>query len=244
VLAYFEDREGLTGALQAALSGLAVEVEPATIPDVDWVARVREGFRAFSAAGFRIVPAWDSPAGAPDSRHPDSDAERVLVVEPGLAFGTGTHETTRLCLGALAERARAGPLGDVLDVGAGSGILAAAAALLGARRVVAVEIDPDALPVAARHRDLNHVTVRLVRGDGARPVRAASFDLVLANISAPLLVERARELAAAARAGGVLVLSGLLNEDVPDVRAAYAGHGPIEVRVEGGWSALLVGGRS
>lgn len=245
MLAYFADRDGLAAAMQAALSGLEVEIAPTEIPEVDWVARVREGFRPFSAGGFRIVPAWDFAAtSAPAPAGPDGVAERVLVVEPGLAFGTGTHESTRLCLAALAERARAGPLGDVLDVGAGSGILSAAAALLGARRVVAVEIDPEALPVALRHRDLNHVAIRLLQGDGARPVRAGAFDLVLANISAPLLIERARELAAAMRGGGHLVLSGLLGDDVPAVRAAYEDVGAIDVRVEGAWAALRVGPRA
>ncbi|HEV7502020.1 MAG TPA: 50S ribosomal protein L11 methyltransferase, partial [Vicinamibacteria bacterium] len=156
-------------------------IAPAVIPEIDWVARVREGFRPFAAGSFRITPAWeatpdpDSPAEPTDGR-----TERILVVEPGLAFGTGTHESTRLCLSALEDRARAGPLGDVLDVGAGSGILSAAAALLGARRVIAVELDPEALPVAVRHRELNRVPVRILRGDGARAVRANAFDLVLA----------------------------------------------------------------
>src|SRR5262249_42416477 len=136
-----------------------------------------------AVGSFRIVPAWEAL--------PPTPAGRVLVVEPGLAFGTGTHESTRLCLAALEARAAAGPLGHVLDVGAGSAILSTAAALLGARRVVAVEIDAEALPVARRHAELNHAPIRLVRGDGARALRPASFDLVMANISAPLLIERA-----------------------------------------------------
>lgn len=205
------------------------------------MARVREGFRPFAAGSFRITPAWDAPAvPGPTPAPAEGGTERILVVEPGLAFGTGTHESTRLCLAALEDRARAGPLGDVLDVGAGSGILSAAAALLGARRVIAVELDPEALPVAVRHRELNHVPIRILRGDGARAVRADAFDVVLANISAPLLIERARELAAASRAQGQLVLSGLLTEDVPAVRTAYEALGSIDVRVEGAWSALVV----
>jgi ribosomal protein L11 methyltransferase len=235
VLAYFADRAGLEAELRERLSGLEVEVSPAPIPDVDWVARVREGFRPFSAGSFRVVPAWEV-----DRADEAGVASHRLVVEPGLAFGTGTHESTRLCLAALEACARSGPLGDVLDVGAGSGILSAAAALLGARRVIAVELDVEALPVAVRHGELNHVPVRLLRGDGARAVRAGAFDLVLANISAPLLIERAGELAAACRRGGCLVLSGLLNEDVPAVRSAYALLGGIDVRAEGAWSALVV----
>src|SRR5262249_25079683 len=130
--------------------------------------------------------------------------------------------------------------GDVLDVGTGSGLLSVAALALGARRVVALEIDAEALPVARRHAELNHAPVRLVRGDGARAVRAGAVDVVVANLSAPLLAERAGELVAASRPGGHLVLSGLLSEDVYSVRAAFRGVSPVETRAEGAWSALLL----
>jgi ribosomal protein L11 methyltransferase len=234
VLAYFADQPDLDTQLRGALSALDVEVAPAEIAAVDWVARVREGFRPFSAGSFRIVPPWEPlPVSGPD----DSP---ILVVEPGLAFGTGSHESTRLCLAALAERARAGPLGDVLDVGAGSGILSAAAAILGASRVVAVELDAQALPVARRHAELNRAAISLVRADGARALRPASFDLVLANISAPLLVERAEELAGTTRRQGALILSGLLVDDLPAVRGAYGAVGDMDVHVEGEWAALVV----
>lgn len=235
VLAYFADEPGLEGRLHEAVAGLDVEAAPAEIASVDWVARVREGFRAFSAGGFRIVPAWEP---APPRGHGEAPA---LVVEPGLAFGTGSHESTRLCLAALAERAAAGPLGDVLDVGAGSGILSVAAAVLGASRVIAVEIDDEALPVARRHAELNAVPVHFVRGDGPRATRPARFDVVLANISAPLLVQRAEELVGTTRAGGVLILSGFLVTDLPSLRAAYPAAGDADVRTEGEWAALVLG---
>ena len=233
LLAYFADEPGLEGRLRHTLAALRVEILPAAIPEVDWVARVREGFRPFSAGHFRIVPAWEPSA-------PARGGERVIVVEPGLAFGTGTHESTRLCLAALEERASAGPLGHVLDVGAGSGILSVAAAQLGARNVIAIELDAEALPVARRHAALNRAPIRLVRGDGARAVRTGSFDVVVANISAPLLAERAEELAGTLRAHGALILSGFLVEGLPSVRAAYAAVGDIDVRVEGEWAALVV----
>jgi ribosomal protein L11 methyltransferase len=233
VLAYFADEPELERRLRAATAGLGVDVAPDEIPDVDWVARVREGFRAFSAGSFRIVPAWEAAS-------PAAAGPRTLVVEPGVAFGTGSHESTRLCLAALEDQAREGPLGDVADVGAGSGILSVAAARLGARSVVAVELDAEALPVARRHAELNCAPVRLLRGDGAGALRARAFDVVLANISAPLLAERAEELAGATRGQGTLILSGFLVEDLPSVSAAYAGLGEIDVRVEGTWSALVV----
>jgi ribosomal protein L11 methyltransferase len=233
VLAYFADEGGLEDRLRDASRSLRVEITPAEIPEVDWVARVREGFRPFTAGSFRIVPAWEASV-------PASAGDRVIVVEPGLAFGTGTHESTRLCLAALEQCARAGPLGRVLDVGAGSGILSVAATQLGARRVIAIELDEEALPVARRHAELNRAPIHLLRGDGARAVAARSFDVVIANISALLLAERAQELAGATRGQGVLILSGFLVEDLPSVRAAYAAVGDIEVRVEGEWAALVV----
>lgn len=215
------------------MGAIRVETTPAVIPEVDWVARVREGFRPFAAGPFRIVPAWEAAA-------PAGGGEHVIVVEPGLAFGTGTHESTRLCLAALDERARAGPLGPVLDVGTGSGILSVAAARLGAPRVIAIELDEEALPVARRHAELNQCRIHLVRADGARAARPAAFDVVLANISAPLLAERAEELAGATRGHGVLILSGFLVADLPAVRAAYTALGEIDVRVEGEWAALVL----
>lgn len=229
-LAYFPERDGLETELDEALAPLGARSVAVWVPDVDWVARFREGFRAFRVGPFLVAPAWDPP---PPERH-------VLLVDPGVAFGTGTHETTRLCLSALAGVADRRPLGDVADVGTGSALLAVAASRLGARRVIAVDLDAEALPWARRHVDLNRAAVHLVRGDGARALRAAAFDVVLANLTTPLLVERAAELARLRRSGGVLVLSGLLTADVPEVQGAFAPHGTPSVRTEGEWASLVV----
>ena len=235
LLAYFADRPGLLAELRTALSPLGLGgVEPADIPDVDWVARFREGFRAFEAGGFRIIPSWDPPPAA-------SEAARTLRVLPARAFGTGTHESTRLTLAALESAFDADPPRRVLDVGTGSGILSIAARALGAELAVGLEIDPDALVPAREHAAFNRAEVAFVRGDGARCIRPGAFDLVLANISAPLVIARAAELVAACRPGGDLVLAGLLRHDVPDVRAAYEPLADaIAVRLEGEWAALIV----
>lgn len=214
----------------AAVPG--ARVEPAEVLVVDWTARFKESFRAFPVAPFLIVPVWE----------PDSPGEgQRLLVDPGIAFGTGTHESTRLALTALAALSSPTPPARVLDVGTGSGILGVAALLLGAGSAVGIDIDADALPAARDHASLNGVPLRLVRGFGPGCARRGAFDVVLANISAPVLVDCARELLAACRPGGALVLAGLLRYDVADVRAAYeAGAASIAVQLEGEWASLVV----
>jgi ribosomal protein L11 methyltransferase len=236
LLAYFPEAPGLLARLRSALAPLAgARVRPTEVPEVDWVARYREGFRSFSAAGFRIVPAWERPV-------PGGAKQDVLVVDPGRAFGTGTHESTRLCLGFLRDLSLRGPLGRVLDLGTGSGILAVAALRLGARTVVGVDVDAEALLTAKQQARLNRVELPLVRADLAAAVRPGCFDLVLANIAAPLLVDRRDEIAALRAPEAIL--SGLLTADLDAVRRAYAKAGRLETRTEGEWAAVLVeGGR-
>jgi ribosomal protein L11 methyltransferase len=227
LLAYFAT--GSTPDLAEVLSLVSgARVEPSPVPEVDWVARFRETFRAFTAGRFRIVPAWEAPAAAPE----------VIVVDPGRAFGTGTHETTRLCLSAIEELAGECPLGCVLDLGTGTGMLAVAARRLGASVVVAADIDPDAIGSARLHARLNAVDLAVVRADGGGAFQSRAFDLVIANLSAPLLRQRAAEITALVGPEGALVLSGLLAEDVADIATAYAPLGPLETRTDGEWACL------
>ena len=233
LLAYFSTGAASAESILVALDRLPVaRIENAAVPEVDWVARFRDGFRPFQAGPFHVVPAWAADA-AGDGRR--------LIVDPGQAFGTGTHESTRLCLAALEALCAARRPRRVLDVGTGSGILAIAARLLGAATAVGIEIDADALPAARDHAALNGVAVHLVRGDGARGVRPGAFDLVLANIAAPLLVDHARELAEACRPGGDLVVAGVLRDDVAAVRGAFTAFAAsIDVRTDGEWAALVL----
>jgi ribosomal protein L11 methyltransferase len=234
LLAYFAD--------SAAAPSLAVlppgaTVQPADVEDVDWVARFRENFHAFRAGRFLIAPAWE-PAG--DRPSPDT-----LIVDPGRAFGTGTHETTRLCLAALESLATRRPLGRVLDLGAGTGLLSVAAVRLGASLVCASDLDREANLASRHHGRLNHARLAVVQADGGRGFRSGSFDLVLANLMALLLVDRAAEIRTLLAPGGALVLSGLLAEDVPFVRAAFETEAPApecghpSVVVEAEWAALV-----
>jgi ribosomal protein L11 methyltransferase len=229
LLAYFVEDVDLA-ALREHLEGVAIE--PVPVPDVDWVARYRETFRSFAVGRFLVAPPWDRPVGA----------ENLLLVDPGRAFGTGTHESTRLCLGAIEDLAERRPLGRVIDVGTGTGILGIAAARLGARVVVASDTDPEATSSARAHARLNGVALHLVRGDGARPFKTGAFDVVLANLTPPLLVAHARSIGGLRASGGVLVLSGLLETDLGDVGAAYAAFGEPQTRRDGEWAALVYTG--
>jgi ribosomal protein L11 methyltransferase len=226
LLAYFDERPdaaGLPGALSAAV------VAEVPVPEVDWVARFREGFRAFDVGRFTVTPSWEARAASPER----------LIVDPGRAFGTGTHETTRLCIGALEDLAARRPLGRTLDLGSGTGLLAVAAARLGAGPVVASDVDPEAAASSQLHARLNATRLHVVQADGGRPFRRAAFDLVLANLMALFLIDRAEEVRGLVAPGGALVLSGLLLDDVPPVREAYAASGTPREHTLGEWAALV-----
>jgi ribosomal protein L11 methyltransferase len=226
LLAYFADAVDL-GTIRDQIPTMTVEA--AAVPDVDWVARHRESFRSFPVGSFIVAPPWDRPVAA----------EHLLLVDPGRAFGTGTHESTRLCLGALEELFEKRPYGRVIDVGTGTGILAVAATRLGAWFVVASDNDPDATASARAHAELNGIGLQVVRGDGPNPFVSGAFDLVLANLTTPLLVAHARGLAALCAPKGALVFSGLLATDLDEVQAAYSDLGKPRVRRDGEWAAFV-----
>jgi ribosomal protein L11 methyltransferase len=233
-VAYFADSPGLESSLRECLAGLSARIEPVAVPDVDWVARFRAGFTAFAAGSFWITPTWEAGRRAPDEH-------RLLVVDPGRAFGTGTHETTRLCLRAIQAISPPATHGArVIDLGTGTGILAVAAALLGWRRPVGVDLDPAAIDSARTHAALNGVAVSLVRGDGGAALAPRAFDLVLANLTAPLLLERRDEIGRLAAPGATLVLAGLLASDLDSLVTRYAPLGAVATDVLGEWASLAI----
>lgn len=199
--AYFPERVG-----DLPLAGLWREV-----PDVDWHAAWRERLEPVRVGPLVITPPWKAAAG-----------DHVVVIEPGQAFGTGHHETTTGCLAALCELPLAGR--RVLDVGTGSGVLAIAAARLGAAEVIAVDTDPVAVAAATANARANGVAVAVRQGS----VAAASgerFDAVTANLDTATLVTLAPQLVAALAPGGTLVASGVSIERHSEAVAALAAAG-------------------
>jgi ribosomal protein L11 methyltransferase len=208
------------------------EVRSTEVEETDWVAHFRETFGSFSVGRFHVAPIW-----APEPPPPD---QVLLRVDPGRAFGTGTHETTQLCLSALDELAAQGSLGRVLDLGTGSGLLGVAAVRLGAPYVVGSDIDEAALGSARRHAEINRVSLQLVLSDGCAAFRDRSFDLIVANLTLPLLLTQRHEMRRVCRSGGSIVLSGLLLDDVDEARAGFAALGETVVTRSGEWAAVRV----
>lgn len=232
LLAYFPiDQDEIPTLVMAIRRELAdATIEAADVPDVDWVARFRDGFRSFAVGSFQIIPAWEARANL---------GPRALRIDPGRAFGTGTHESTQLCVLLLERLAEQTALGRVLDVGAGTGILALVAARLGATFVVASDNDAEALASCRQHATLNGVHLPVLCADGGRAVRPGLFDVLVANLMAPLLIERAEELGALF--GRSAILAGLLTGEVDDVRRAFRAFDPApRVECMGEWAALCL----
>lgn len=198
------------------------------VPDQDWVRLTQSQFTPVEITpAFWIVPTWHEPP---------TQATTVIRLDPGLAFGTGTHPTTRMCLRWIAGRGKAqsvGPgLGRVLDYGCGSGILAIGAAKFGAVDLDAVDIDDAAVQSTNANAEANHVTVHAGLPDQA----VGAYQTVLANILATPLKVLAPLLCAHVAPGGYLVLAGILERQADELKAAYSPYCALDVHdSEDGW---------
>jgi ribosomal protein L11 methyltransferase len=206
------DRARAATSLAESL-GAAVSITSVDVPDEGWATKVQSQLGAVEVGGLIVCPPWDRPVA------PSADS-RVVVIEPSTGFGTGHHQSTRLCLHALQRLDLEGR--RVLDVGTGSGVLAIAARLLGAAEVLGFDSDPDAVASARENAARNGLVEGLAfRVDDLASFRPAPADVVLANLTVNLLRRLAGPLASLVAPAGRLVASGFTADQVPLVLDAF-----------------------
>jgi ribosomal protein L11 methyltransferase len=237
-------------AARASWAALAPQLPPEAAPaapeeralgDQDWRDSYKAHFKAWRCGRLHWVPVWER------ATHVLAPGETAIWLDPGLAFGTGNHETTRLCVERLVARAESTPhRGRVIDAGCGSGILALSALRLGWTDVAGFDNDPEAVRVAQENAELNDLgsAIRFATADLVTGLPAGTqADVVLANIQADVLLRFIPQLVNAIAPGGLLVLSGILARENDQVRAAYAAAAPgwrVEHRLLGEWSDVAL----
>lgn len=231
LVAAFPSREEAEAAI--------AELDPALSPRLEevvgdaWRDAWKEHFKPFAIAeGLVVCPPWETYEAKP--------GERVLVLEPGRAFGTGLHETTRLVAQAMKSHAAEVAGSTLLDVGCGSGILALIGLELGAARAIAVDVDPEAVDVTRENAQRNGLSERVEASTTALEDLDATSPVVLANIEARVLVPMASELMKHVAPGGLLLLSGILVPQKDEVRAAYTEMELLAAPSAGEWVLLAL----
>lgn len=227
-------REGLRAVLASGLNARKATISTRRVAREDWAESWKRHFKPIEVGRQLLVkPSWVK-------RRPRKN-QAVVVLDPGLSFGTGNHPTTLFCLQEVAGCRRAGERQSFWDLGTGSGILAIAAVKLGYRPVEAVDFDPQAVGVAIENARRNRVAqaVRIKRGDVTRlPLRPARlYDVICANLISNLLIEERKRIAARLRPGGTLVLAGILVAEFGEVQRAFeqCGLRLVRSRTEGEW---------
>ncbi len=209
------------------VTGAGTELTLRYVEEADWATAWKAYYKPIRI-GKRLVvtPPWETPELGPN--------DLPIVVDPGMAFGTGSHPTTQLCLVALEEYVKPGMA--VADIGTGSGILAIAAAKLGASSVAASDNDPLAVKIARENAEINGVSV-----DIAEALPSGPYAVVVANILADVIIGMADQLAAWTQPGAILIASGIIDTREADVRQAVhaAGFASQDARHQGEWVALI-----
>lgn len=200
--------EDLATYFQRANVLIELPQELTPLPDQDWVKASLDQFKPLQIGGFWVKPSWNND--------PPPPSLTVLNLDPGLAFGTGMHPTTQLCLEWLSTHDLSNQ--TVMDFGCGSGILGVAAGCLGASKVSGLDIDPQALIATEHNASLNDLVIETLL---PAQIPNCTYDVVVANILANPLIELASTLTNLTRAGGKIVMAGLLDEQADQVKAAY-----------------------
>ena len=213
--------------------------EDIIVDDADWKDKWKEYFKPVRITDRLVVkPTWEE--------YEPNDGEKVIQIDPGMAFGTGTHETTSLCLKLMEKYLGDEPQDkEVLDVGCGSGILSIAAALLGCRSVTGVEIDEDAVRVAEENVELNGIgdRVEILQGDLTEGIESKA-DIIVANLMADLVMTLSKSAKEHLKDGGIFISSGILLEkkDIVSDAVKKAGFEIIEIAEDGEWCAIAARG--
>jgi len=208
------------------------------IDDQEWATSWQQYFKAVEIVpGLVIKPSWETFTAAQN--------QHVLEMDPGMAFGTGQHESTRLALSLISSCFKNGKnrIASVLDVGTGTGILAMAAAVFGAQKVTAIDNDPEAVSVAGSNVRQNRLNEKIVLSGSLLADIHGAFDLICANIVHDVLVDMAPEFKRLLIPGGHVVLAGILSGDqVKSIIRAYGKYGMqmVETRNEGDWTGILL----
>ena len=226
--------QGRLSELSALRSGLgSMKIDSRSVNDNTWTDVWKKYFKPFYAGKHLVVkPTWEPFTPAPE--------DRVIEIDPGMAFGSGTHETTGMCLSLLENVISGGE--DIIDVGTGSGILAIGAALLGAGHVLAVDIDPDAVKVALENVRNNHVDSIVTVQQGNLLERVSEIcDICVANIISDVIIAFAAPLMAHIRPGGLFICSGIVSLRSSEVASALtaAGYEILRTETRGEWTAFL-----
>lgn len=241
MLTYIPESDAGSESLQAVREGLwhlgrirhVGELQVTRKREQDWTDAWKSHYRVMRVGQRTVIkPTWLEYTPSPD--------DLVLELDPGMAFGTGLHPTTRLCLRAIETSATPGV--RALDLGTGSGVLAAAMAKLGAREVVALDIDPIAVDAAAATAQRNGVADRVSVGEGSIEQAEGLYGFIAANIIAAVIIDLAAQLAEALEPGGRLVVSGIIEDRYEEVALSLAAAG-LHVRDllrEGDWVAIVL----